>query len=79
VQSGGSKSANVVTAFTGLTGPLLWIVALPLTVNGSPALAEAGEEAVAAVTFTSAVAKTAVVPVLLVIELLLPFESTTWS
>jgi hypothetical protein len=70
---------KVVSTFAGVTGPLLWTVALPVTVNGVPAVAVAGEEAVDAVTFTSALAVTAVVELTLVMLLLLELESTTCS
>jgi hypothetical protein len=79
VQPAPGRSVNVVSTLTGLTGPLLCSVAPPTTPKGTPAVTEGGRLTVAAVTFTSVVALTAVVPVLLVIELLPPFESLTWS
>jgi hypothetical protein len=54
-------------------------VALPLTVNGVPASAEAGEDALEAETLTSVEAFTAVTALALVIELFPEAESTTWS
>jgi hypothetical protein len=79
VQSPGRDSVNVVSTSTGVTGPLLWIVALPLTVKAVPALAEAGDDALEAETFTSVVAFTAVVALLLAIVLFAAAESATWS
>jgi hypothetical protein len=79
VQSPGSVSVNVVSTLTGVTGPLLWIVALPLTVKAVPAFTDAGEVAPDAATFTSVVALIAVVVLLLASELLPVAESTTCS
>jgi hypothetical protein len=81
VQSPGSASVNVVSALTGVTGPLLWIVALAFTEKGLPAVLEAGEDAVDAETLMSVVAETAVVSFALVMLLLALLESRTccWS
>jgi hypothetical protein len=79
VQSPGNASVNVVSTTAGVTGPLLWTVALPVTVKATPTLAEAGADAVDAVTFTSVLAVTAVVALTLVRLLLRELESTTWS
>jgi hypothetical protein len=77
VQSPGSDSVRVVSTFTGVTGPLLWIVALPLTVKALPAFAEAGADALEAVTLTSVTALIAVLALLLPSELLPVAESAT--
>jgi hypothetical protein len=81
VQSPGSASVNVVSAVTGVTGPLLWTVALPVTVKALPAVPLAGDDAVEAVTFRSVLAVTAVVELALVMLLLAPLDSATcnWS
>jgi hypothetical protein len=79
VQSPGSASVNVVSTVTGVTGPLLWRVAFPFTVNGAPVFAEAGEDAVEAATFTSVLAVIAVVALALVMLSLPVLESTTCS
>jgi hypothetical protein len=76
VQSPGRLSVNVVSAITGVTGPLLWSVALPATVKERPAGVDAGLEADAAATLTSVSAEIAVVALVLAIKLLPVVPST---
>jgi hypothetical protein len=79
VQSAGIARVKVVSTVAGVTGPLLWIVALPETVKAVPVFAVAGDEAVDAVTFTSVSALMPVVVLLLVMLLFAEFESVTCS
>lgn len=55
-QSPGAVKLRVVSELTGFTVPLLWMVAFTVTLNGVPALVEAGAATLVLVTLTSAVA-----------------------
>jgi hypothetical protein len=78
-QSPGKLSVSVVSTFTGVTGPLLWIVALPETIKAVPTFAVAGLDADAADTLMSVRPEIPVVVLLLVIELFAEVESARWS
>jgi len=51
-----------VSVFTGVVGPLLWMVAVTVTLNAVPVFALAGADTDTAFTFTSAVPATIALP-----------------